>query len=51
MLIWLKQDKIGSNGSNWIKPYQIGINWIKLDQIGINWSEFDQIGSNLIRLD
>ena len=32
LIIWLKQDKIGSI---WIKLDQIGSNWIKLDQIGI----------------
>ena len=54
LIIWLKQDKIGSN---WIKLDQIGrkqnkldqtwSNWIKLiklDQIGINWIKLDPIG-------
>ena len=29
LIIWLKQDQIGSN-------------WIKLDQIGIEWNKMDQ---------
>ena len=64
LIIWLKQDKIGSNWikldqtwSNWNKIEWIGSNLMKLDQIdqidliGIKLIEFDHIGPNWIKLE